>query len=179
MSTGAGAGLAVTALVVEHHSDLITPAGRQGRALKVKRSHPQAEPVGEHHGQWCGDRTDLAHHQRDAVGRGDHASTIGLKKTEILTLVSIFDIGPVPKRSRSRHPGDSTDRAQSRHPGQQPRLLADTETRLVGLAGQPLGALGGSARQPFVDPALGVGLVLTGHGGRPPDRSAPPAHAGW
>ena len=40
-------GLAVPALVVENHADLLTPLLAEPGALKMERSHPKAESVRE------------------------------------------------------------------------------------------------------------------------------------
>ena len=61
-------GLAVPALVVEHHADLPAPLLGQSCSLKVEGAHPKTEAVREHHRQTRILRSDLAHSQVNAVG---------------------------------------------------------------------------------------------------------------
>ena len=114
-----GAGLAVPALVVEHHPDLIAPHPREFTTLKVEGAHVHTEAVREHHGDGRIGGPDLPDRQVDAVGRGHHTPSVGVQQAEILTRVKIFDRdapGHGARRGRTRHRPHRRQPRHARHP---------------------------------------------------------------
>ncbi len=83
------AGLAVSALVVEHHSNLRAPLLGKSRSLKVKGAHPKTEAMREYHRQPRILGADLTNGEVHSIGRRHHIAAVCVEKIEVLILVGI------------------------------------------------------------------------------------------
>ena len=106
-------GPAVTALVIEDHSNLGSPFLGQPDALKVKGAHAKAESVGEHDGQWCVGGPHLAHREGHAVGSGHQIAAVTVECLEILVGIGIVEDGTPSHRAGHSDSGDGAERTHS------------------------------------------------------------------